>query len=438
MKTKSDHEQIRVALPEAARPAAPGGGARNAGENGGSQADGRRGRPGGGRRLAVRRKHLLWVGAIAAAGLGVATVLRPNPVEVETSPVGSGPLETTLESDGITRVVDRFQIAAPVTGRLLRIGWREGDLVASGAEVARIAPIPLDGRADQQAAAQLLAARALVSEAAARVEQTDAARAQTQRTFGRLREVAEAGALSQDALERAELEMITAQREHDAAVARAVAADAELQSAQASLLDGSAPGASVGVRAPAAGQVLRVHEPSERVVPSGAPLLEIGNAARLEIVADVLTTDAVRIAPGSPVRVVDWGGEGALDGRVSRVETAGFTKVSALGVEEQRVNVIVELNAPPPALGDRYRVGVQIITWRADDVLRVPVGAMFRGADGGWAVFVAAEGRARLRNIQVGNRGAALAEVSSGLDAGDQVILFPTDRIRDGTRVRAR
>jgi HlyD family secretion protein len=384
----------------------------------------------------LRRKPLLLVGAAAVAA-AVALSFRPVPLEVQTAAVVRGPLEATVDADGVTRVVDRFQVAAPVAGRLDRIRLREGDPIPAGAEVARIAPVPLDARTGQQARARVALAQALLREAEARVEQTEAARLQAERTVARVHEVAAVGGFSVEAVERYELETVTAQREHDAALSRARAAAAEVRVAQSALLDGPGGGATVVLRTPVAGQVLRVHEPSERVVAAGTPLIEVGDAARLEVVTDVLSTEAVRIAAGSPARVVDWGGEGVLDGVVRRVEAAGFTKVSALGVEEQRVNVVVDLTGPPPALGDRYRVGVRVVTWASDDVLRVPLGALFR-AGGEWAVFVVEDGRARQRPVRIGNRGVAEAEILGGLGAGESVILFPSDQLRDGVRVAGR
>jgi HlyD family secretion protein len=209
--------------------------------------------------------------------------------------------------------------------------------------------------------------------------------------------------------------------------------------ARAALLDAD-PAGSTGravalVRAPVGGRVLRVHEPSERIVAAGTPLVQLGDAGGLEVVVDVLSTDAVRIQPGAPMRLVEWGGEGAIAARVRLVEPSGFTKVSTLGVEEQRVNVIGDLLDPPAVLGDGYRVEARIVTWAADDVLRVPNSALFR-TGGGWSLFVEQEGRARLREVRVGHRGASEAEVLDGLAEGEQVILFPSEQIRDGVRVR--
>jgi HlyD family secretion protein len=244
--------------------------------------------------------------------------------------------------------------------------------------------------------------------------------------------------VSDEALELAQMERVLAVREHQAAQAREAAARAELQAARAGVVDADPqqPGRAVTeVRAPAAGRVLHVAERSEHIAAAGTPLVEVGDAAGLEVVVDVLSTDAVTIAPGAPVRLVEWGGEGALDARVVRVEPSAFTRVSALGVEEQRVLVVAALAEAPSGLGDGYRVEARIVTWAADDVVRVPTSALFR--DGAvWGVFVVEAGRARRRVVEIGRRSASDAQVVRGLVPGDRVILFPSDRIADGARVR--
>jgi HlyD family secretion protein len=388
----------------------------------------------------LTRKRALWGGAAILVLALIGLAFRPTPLEVETGSVVRGALETTVDTEGMTRVRDRYRVAAPVAGRLERISIREGDAVAAGMVLARITPMPLDPQATALARARLAAAEAAAQEVAARVAQASAAREQAERTAGRLREVFEAGGMSVDALERAQLEANVARRDHEAAQSRARAAAAEIAAARTALLDvdpaGGTGRAVAEVRAPAAGSVLRVLETSERVVTPGTPLVEIGDAAGLEIVTDVLSTEAVRIRPGAPMRIVEWGGEGALEASVRLVEPAGFTKISTLGVEEQRVNVIGDLAVPPAALGDGYRVEARIVTWAAADVLKVPNSALFRSGDS-WSVFVVEGGRARLREIRIGPRGVAEAEVLGGLEPGEAVILFPSDRVADGARVRA-
>jgi HlyD family secretion protein len=389
----------------------------------------------------LTRKRAIWGGVALAAVLLLALLLRPAPLPVETAEATRGPLETTVDSEGVTRVRDRYEIAAPVTGRLQRVSLDEGDGVGAGTVVARITPTPLDPQATQQARARVAAAEAALGEARTRVAQTGEAYAQAARTTARWEAVEDAGGLSRDRRETFQLERASAAREHEASRERERVAAAEVGVARAALIDvdpDRATGrATVQIRAPEAGRVLRVRERSDRVVAAGTPLLEIGNDAALEVVVDVLSTDAVRIVPGARIRLVEWGGSGDLEARVRLVEPAGFTKVSALGVEEQRVNVVADLLSPPAGMGDGYRVEARVVVWRGEDVLRVPVTALFREGDE-WRVFVVDGRRARLREVTLGHRGVGAAEVTAGLAPGERVVLFPSDQLRDGARVRAR
>jgi len=388
----------------------------------------------------LTRRRLGWIAAGLAAAALLAAALRPSPEQVEMGVVLRGPLEVTVDADGVTRLLDRFRVDAPVNGRLERITAREGDAVQAGEVLAHIGPVPLDVQARLQAQARLTAATASAAEGEARVAQTQDALDQTARSTARIRAVAAAGGMSVDALDRAETQLALATREHQAARSRAQVAGAEVEVARAALLSADVNRASAGrtaVRTPVAGRVLRVHEPSERMIMAGAPLVEIGDPAGLEVVVDVLSTDAVRIREGSPAHLDQWGGEGSLNAVVRRVEPAGFTKVSTLGVEEQRVNVILGLAAPPATLGDGYRVQARIVTWTSPDVLKVPNSTLFRSGEQ-WQVFVVENGRARRRPVRVGQRGIAEAEIIDGLRAGEEVVLFPSDRLQDGVRVRTR
>ena len=394
-----------------------------------------------------RRRALL-----LAAGLALALVawwlLRPPPVAVELGEVTRGPLELTVDEEGETRVRQRFVVAAPATGRLLRIELDEGDALEAGEIVARIVPAPLDPRDRAAAEARLEAAEAAKQGAAARAALASAALVQAERDLARAERLREAGALSDGALEQAHLARTRAQREREAARFAAAAADHAVEAARAVLMsarttrptpgdeDCLAPGSCIEVRAPIAGRVLRVQEESERIVPAGAPLVEVGDPAAVEIVVDVLSADAVKIEPGADLWVEDWGGDVPLRATVRRVEPAGFTKISALGVEEQRVNVIADFAEPPDGLGDGYRIEARIVVWRAADVLRVPSSALFRRGEG-WAVFGVEGGVARRREVEIGVRGPFAAEVEAGLAEGEQVVLHPSDRLADGVRVRA-
>ncbi len=389
--------------------------------------------PTGGKARIDRRRLLFWTGAALVVGLIAFLVLRPTPVPVEVGEVVRGPLETVIETDGTTRVVDRYTITAPVSGRLARIDLREGDIISPGEVVARLSRVPLDPNTRSEAEARLVGAQAALRETEARLDQTRGAMEQAALRAERMRNLAEAGGVSQEAMEMAVLESRTAEREHAAARSRMDAVLAEIGAARAALMAGG--GESVAVRSPEAGRLLRIHDPSERVVAAGTPLMDIGETRRLEVVAEVLSNDAVRIPPGARMRVAGWGGD-ELGATVRLVEPGAFTKISALGVEEQRVRVVGDLLSPPAALGDGYRIEARIVTWSADDVVKVPASALFRTGDD-WSVFVIEGGRAHLREVLLGERTPREAEVVDGLQPGDAVILYPSERVEDGTRVRA-
>jgi HlyD family secretion protein len=389
-----------------------------------------------------RRTLLLACAALGALG-GLVWLLRAEPVRVEVGAVDRGPLEGTVDEEGRTRVRHRYVIAAPVSGGLERIVLDEGDPVAPGDVVARVSPAPLDPRATAQAQARLEAAIALQGGARARIAQAKAALAQAERELRRARTLAAAGTVSDQVLEQAELAHTSRSEDLHAAREAEDAAAHEVQAARAALLaaGGGAPEAGgrgrdafVEVRSPASGHVLRVFEESQRVVAVGTPLLEVGDPADLEIVVDVLSADAVRVPPGAEMRIEAWGGEGPLRARVRRVEPSGFTKLSALGVEEQRVNVIGDFVDAPGSLGDGYRVEARIVVWRGDDVVRVPTSALFRRGED-WHVFRVEDARARLCAVEIGERGRDAAQVLAGIEPGSAVVLHPTDRVADGVRV---
>jgi HlyD family secretion protein len=378
---------------------------------------------------------------ILAVLLVVVWRLRPKEIAVDTVQAVRGPLRETVNEQGETRVHDRYVVAAPITGRLRRVLFRAGDSVGRGETVAWLEPAPLDARTEQQATAQVAAAEDARHAAESVVLAARAALEQAVRGRRRADSLAAQGHLSPAQREDAELQETTRRRELEAAGARAQTAQHDLERARATLLaSGDAPCpacARTAIRAPVAGRVLRLLEESERVVPAGTPVLEVGDPSRLEIVSDLLSTDAVKVRPGDTLLVEGWGGGHTLRGRVRIVEPSGFTKISALGVEEQRVNVVADLVDEPGPLGDRYRVEVQVVIWGAADVLKVPLSALIRRGED-WAVMVVRDGRARLRPLTLGHRGEFEVEVLEGLEAGEAVIRFPSDLIRDGTRVRAR
>lgn len=384
-----------------------------------------------------------WRIGLAVAALAALLVwrLRPRALDVETVTVQAGPLRETIDEDGETRVRERYVVAAPITGRLSRIRLRAGDSVRQGELVGWVEPAPLDARTRQQASAQVEAAEDARHAALAAASAAQAALEQAVRARARAESLAVQGHLPAAQLEETQLLETTRRREFEAAGARAESAGHDLERARATLLaaTGEEPCPQCGrmaLRAPASGRVLRLLEESERVVAAGTPILVVGDPGRLEIVSDLLSTDAVNVRPGDTVLVEEWGGARPLLARLRLVEPSGFTKVSALGVEEQRVNVIADFVDPPGALADGYRVEVRVVRWGASAVLKLPLSALVRQEDA-WTVFAVAGGRARARVVELGHRGAFEAEVTRGVAAGDEVIRYPSALIRDGVRVRA-
>jgi HlyD family secretion protein len=381
---------------------------------------------------------------IAAVAVLVLVVLfalsrRPAALDVETAEAAIGSLEVSVEEDGRTRAVDRYVVTAPVTGQVERIELREGARIQRGSVLALIDPMPLDAPMESSLRAALTAAEARRASAVAARDQATAAREQAQRELERRRQLAEQGALAAEQIEQYALALRMRQEDVQSALQGLRAAEADVQAARGALLaarTGTGASAAVQVRAPAGGVILRVPERSARVVAAGTPLVEVGDPDALEVVVDVLTSEAVRIRPGMPATLHNWGGS-TLAATVRAVEPSAFTRVSALGVEEQRVNVLLDLAERPPELGDGYRVDAVIVVWAGTDVLTVPSSALFRTGTG-WALFVIQDGRARLREVRVGERSGARAQVLEGVSAGDAVILFPPDELQDGARVRPR
>ena len=379
---------------------------------------------------------VLVIGAIAAMALW------PETAEVETTEAVRGPMLVTINEDGRTRVTRRFVISAPLAGRLQRIELEPGDTVTRGRTVlARLLPLEaplLDPRSRAESAAAADAARAAVGQAQAERDRASATLERARTHLGRQQALHKGGAVARDDVEVAETALRNAEGAFRAAEFAVARARYELQLAGARLQSPQAAGRAVDITAPVDGVVLRRMRESESVVAAGEPLLEIGTPEQLEVVADLLSTDATRVSAGN--RVLIEHGSGTLEASVRRVEPSGFTKVSALGVEEQRVNVIIDFLDPAAAaraLGDGYRVDVRVVVWQADAALKVPVGALFRrGSD--WAVFVIDGGRAALRSVEVGQRNNDDAQILAGVEAGDLVVLHPPDTLTEGDRVRAR
>jgi HlyD family secretion protein len=385
----------------------------------------------------------LLAGVLVVAGI-LAVALWPDAVEIDVVQVTRGPMEVTVDEEGETRVRERFVVSAPVSGRLQRIELEPGDTVVRGKTiVARLqpaAPPLIDPRTQAELVAAGEAARAAIGQARAERERTAAAAARAESSLRRLEALAKAGAISGDELEVAQTTVMTAKEALRAAEFNVARAERELELARARLIPSKGGGRVTDVIAPVSGVVLKRLRESESVVPVGDPLLEIGDPRSLEIVADLLSTDAVRLSAGDAVRIEQWGGPTPLDGRVRRVEPSGFMKVSALGVEEQRVNVIVDFIDPPAAasqLGDSYRVEVHVVIWRDQAALKVSTGSLFRRGDT-WAVFLVDNGRARLQTVELGQRNDREGQILKGVSEGQTVILHPPDTLTDGVRVKVR
>lgn len=382
-------------------------------------------------------KTVIYAACALAVVAGIGVLLLPDPVPVETAEVNVGLLEVTIDEDGETRAHDRFVVSAPVSGRVSRIELDEGDSVAQGQVIAELWPLPLSAREREEQLARIAAAEALAQEANERVRRAQAEYEQALRDRERMERLSIAGLVSKQDAEQARVAETAKAKELEAVRFRERSAEAEVRAARAALLaidDTRSGSARVSVRSPVEGKVLRIHEKSERIVGAGAALITIGDPARLEVVVDLLSTDAVKVRPGMPVLLEGWGGDTALRAVVRVVEPYAFTKVSALGVEEQRVNVIADFIDPPGPLGDGYRVEARIVIWSAEGVLKVPVSALFRHGDS-WAVFAVDEGRARRRMVEIGHRGSLEAEVVAGVAEGDVVIRHPSNELEDGSRV---
>lgn len=380
---------------------------------------------------------------IVLALLGLT--LAPRPVEVAVDQVRKGPIVESVADQGYARVRDAYVVSAPVSGRLERVPLKVGDRVDAGATVvARIRPASadlLDPRARAQAQANVAAARAAVGAAQAQHDQLAAEARKAEVDLTRIRTLTDKGFASRQALDAAEAAAHSARAAVRAASASFGVRRSELVAAQAALLGPEAAGAQVvTVTSPATGYVTRVLQESERTVQMGAPLVEVSDQRGLETAIEFLSQDAVRIREGMPAEIYDWGGPGILPAVVRRVEPQAFTKTSALGVEEQRVLVMLQLAGDPKAyrrLGPGYRVWGRVILRREPEAVKAPLGALVR-QDGGWAVYRLVDGRARLVRVQVGAFTDREAEIRAGLAPGQALIVFPSDKVRDGVRVRQR
>ncbi|MCC5988264.1 MAG: HlyD family efflux transporter periplasmic adaptor subunit [Pararhodobacter sp.] len=394
------------------------------------------------------RKASMGLGGLALAG-ALVWALWPEPAAVDVGEVTRGPMQVSLLAEGVTRVREPYAITAPITGAVTRSPVDVGDAVTRGETVVAIMrpadPALMDARSRAQAEAAVAEAEAALRLAETRLARAESDLEHARTQFERGRALAERGTISQRMLEDLQAAHVAARQGLEAAHQELDLQRATLMRAQAQLMGPESEIAANGepgecclrILAPETGTVLEVADASARLVQAGAPLLSIGDVTDLEIELDLLSADAVRVPAGALAHVERWGGEGDLQARVRRVEPAAFTRVSALGIEEQRVRLRLDLLSPPearPGLGDRYRVFVRLVLWEGEDVLQLPQAALFRH-EGGWAVFRVEEGRARLTPVQIGRQAEGRAELAGGLEAGAGVVLFPPAALGDGDRV---
>ncbi|UFW46512.1 MULTISPECIES: efflux RND transporter periplasmic adaptor subunit [Bradyrhizobium] len=403
-------------------------------------------------------KRIIGAAALAAIAGGLVWFAWPRPVLVDLATVAKGPIEVTADDDGMTHVRHVYTVSAPIAGKVLRMSHPLGEqgpslhvgdeVVANQTVIALMQPtLPgfIDVRSRDQLQAEVLAADAAIQQQEAEVKRIEAALEFSRTEFQRAQTLLRTQSTSAQAFDKAKFEVATSEASLASAKAQVEMRRAVRNSLAARLMDpaNAAPSAEptccIRVLAPASGRVLAIIQDSEATVLPGTRLVDIGNPLDLEIVADLLSTDAVQIKVGAPVRIDGWGGQ-PIKGKVVRVDPAGFLKVSALGIEEQRVRVTIDFVDPPEAwasLGHDYRVVVHVTTWSAPDALTVPVSALFRKGDQ-WAVFADDNGRAKIVPVTIAHRNNRIAEVLSGLAAGARVVLHPSDRVADGGRIAER
>lgn len=402
-----------------------------------------------------RSRMALTLGAAAVLGAALAFAFWPRAVMVDIGGVKRDRMIVTIDEEGRTRVRDAFVVSTPVAGRLLRVDVEPGDRVVSGesvvAQMLPTNPAALDARTLEEARADVAAAEAAVRLAQAELNRAIADKELADSELERARTLRESATISQATLDRASREARAAEASLDAAEATLAVRNAELANARARMISfddyaveeamGDTSDQRIQIFAPASGQVLRVMQKSETTLPAGAPIMEVGNVDNdLEVLVELLSTDAVKVSPGDRVIIADWGGPSGLDAVVERVDPWGFTKFSALGVEEQRVNAVIRFSDDTQSqygLGHGFRVEAQIVIWEDADALIVPSSALFRDRQA-WSVFVVEDGTARLRGVEIGHNNGVEAQVLGGLEAGESVILYPSSGLEDGVKVSRR
>ncbi|MBR9842468.1 MAG: HlyD family efflux transporter periplasmic adaptor subunit [Rhodobacteraceae bacterium] len=402
--------------------------------------------------MATRKsRNGLMIGVAVLVAAALAAAFWPQPAEVDLGTVERGAMRLTIDEEARTQVRDPYVVSTPIAGHLLRVDLQSGDRVVQGETiVARMLPTnpaALDIRTREQAGAAIDAAKAALRVAEADLKKALADRDLAQTDLDRARKLFAQGNVSQASLERSESTMRTAQAVVDTARAAISMRVADLNNAEANLISfdniGHARSASeaINLPSPITGVVLQILQESETILAAGTPVLELGDTETdLEIVAELLSSDAVRVSVGDPVEIDNWGGAGVLRGAIERIDPFGFTKYSALGVEEQRVNAVIRFTDPPETragLGHGFRVEARIIVWQNDDTLIAPSSALFRHADG-WAVFVAQEGRAALTPVSVGENNGFEVQVLDGLSTADEVVLYPSATLADGAHIAPR
>jgi len=391
------------------------------------------------------RRALIAFAVLAVVGLIVVAWI-PNPVEVEVAEVVRGPLVVTVNEDGRTRVKDRYLVSAPITGNLARLDLEAGDAIEEGQILARLVPLPpplLDSRTRAEAKARVDSAIAARRQAQAAVNRTRFQRDFAKQESERALAVVQQGGLARSDADRAVSTYRGSEEDLRSAEFGGRVAEHQLTLARTALMQLTGKGEEgeqLDIRSPVAGQVLKVFQESEGVALSGTAIVEVGDPSALEVVVDVLSQDATRIPAGAATTIERWGGKNSLRGHVRVVEPSAFTKLSALGVEEQRVNVIIDMDDGRElwsSLGDGYRVEARISVWEGENVLKVPASAVFRSEEA-WATFVVEEGTAIVQTVELGETNGLETEVLSGLEEGDTVIAYPSDSVRDGVSVKAR
>jgi HlyD family secretion protein len=390
------------------------------------------------------RRRLPLLGGVLLVAL-IVVGLWPRAVPVEVARVTRGPLVVTVDEEGMTRVRNRYLVSAPVAGQLRRIDWKAGAVVEAGKTVLAVLETGgadfLDARSQAQAEARVLATEAAREAALAQKERAASAAKMFGADFVRLKELFAKNVLSQQEFDAAQMRADTAAQDARAAEFALKVAEFELQQARALLTRGASGAASAAeplvITSPVSGKILRVFQESARLVPAGFSLMEVGDPTDLEVRVEVLSRDGVAIKPGARVMLEQWGGAEALQARVRLVEPSAFTKISALGVEEQRVYVVADFVDPVearPTLGDSYRVEARVVVWENASALRAPAGGLFQHM-GEWQAFVVEGGRAQLRTVRTGRSNGIESEVVDGLREGDQIVVYPGDKVSDGTRI---